>query len=498
MTRAALACEHIRKEYPGTVALDNVSVHFEAGKINALIGKNGAGKSTLVKILAGAVRQTSGRILVNGKPVQIDSPRDAFDKGIVTVYQEMSLVPHLSVAENILLGRLPKKPNSGGLFIDWKEVYRRADELLDMMQVNLNVRLAVSELGVAQQQIVEIAKAMSFQPSALILDEPTSALAHHETRLLFDLIRALAQKGVAIIYITHRLQELEQITDRVTVLRDGHHIGSVPIQGTTPGSIVHMMFGETIPRERPADLEAESTPVLRVRNLSRSRAFSDINLTLYRGEILGIAGMLGSGRTELLKALFGADPFDSGEMQIGDVICRQSDPIKMKKLHLAFTPENRKEEGLIQILSTRINICLAGYHHIAPFGITSKKREREIARQRVKQLDISVPDTDMPVSSLSGGNQQKVVIGNWLNTRPRILLFDEPTRGIDVQAKQQIFNIMWDLSREGISQIFVSSELEELVQVCHRILIMKKGRIVEQVDPAGLSADELFVRCMEE
>jgi len=488
----------IRKEYPGTVALDNVSVSFDGGKVHALIGKNGAGKSTLVKIFAGAVQPTSGTLLVDGQEVVLRSPRDAFAKGIATVYQELSLVPSLSVAENILLGRLPMRDGWGGCVVDWPQVFARAQAVLDGMQTSLDVRTTVAGLGVAQQQIVEIAKAMSFKPAVLMLDEPTSALAQHETQNLFRLLRNLAEKGVAIIYITHRLQELPQIADTVTVVRDGKHVGSIPIADATPHTIARMMFGEVIRKERPTDLQAGTEPVLEVRGLGRRGKLHGVSFTLYSGEILGIAGLLGSGRTELLQAVFGAEPFDEGEIVLAGQPVRGATPARMKDRGVAFTPENRKEQALVQCLSTRANMCLASLDRISSFGFTTRARERAVVNRLIEQLAVRVHDAEQAVSALSGGNQQKVVVGKWLNTNPRVILFDEPTRGIDVQAKQQIFQIMWDLSRQGISSIFVSSELEELLEVCHRIIILKKGTLAGEVRPGSVSVDQLFVQCMEQ
>ncbi|MBN2457112.1 MAG: sugar ABC transporter ATP-binding protein [Sedimentisphaerales bacterium] len=496
MNSCKLEAIGLRKEYPGTVALDDVSVKFEGGKVHALIGKNGAGKSTVVKILAGAVQPTTGRIIVDGREVKLSCPKDAFDKGIATVYQELSLVPQMTVAENILLGRLPRREGLRPV-IDWPKVFSWAEAVLKSLHVELDVTVKAGELGMAQQQIVEIAKAMSFNPSALLLDEPTSALARHETESLFRLIRKLAEKNVAIIYITHRLGELTKIADVVTVLRDGHHIGTISVAKATPEEIVHMMFGEVIPKERPAELKAGTRTVMEVKNLGKKGKFKDINFKLYNGEVLGIAGMLGSGRSELLRAIFGAEPFDAGEIKLAGIAVKHATPAIMKRLGIAFTPENRKEEGLVQLLSARANMVLASLGKIATSGFTTIKRERSVAKELIKRLDIQVFDIEQQVSSLSGGNQQKVVIGNWLNTNPRAILFDEPTRGIDVQAKQQIFQIMWNLSRRGVSSIFVSSELEELLEVCHRILVMKKGRIVDEVWPHTLSVEELFVLCME-
>ncbi len=488
-----LEARGIRKEYPGTVALKDASVRFEGGKVHALIGRNGAGKSTLVRILAGSTQPTAGQVLLDGEPVELRSPGDAFQRGIATVYQELSLVPGLSVAENILLGRMPR---SRGPFIDWTAAADQARAVLATMDVEMDVDEPVGRLGFAQQQTVEIAKAMSFRPSVLMLDEPTSGLARHETRSLFRLVRQLAEQGVAILYISHRLQELWEIADRVTVLRDGDHVATVEMAETTAEEIVHYMFGETVQKERPADLLAGREPVLEVRGLSRGEEFQDVDLTLHRGEILGIAGMLGSGRTELLKAIFGALSFDRGEIRLSETTCRRVSPPDMKDLGLGFAPEDRKQEGLVQTQSIRSNLCLASLDRISNRGFLSRRRERRLIREQVDRLHIKAPDVEEAVSSLSGGNQQKVVVGKWLGTSLQVLLLDEPTRGIDLQAKQQIFQLMWDLSRQGIAILFVSSELEELVEVCHRILVMKQGRIRQEIRPENTTADQLFVQCM--
>jgi ribose transport system ATP-binding protein len=486
----------IRKQFPATLALDDVSVDFEGGKVHALLGKNGAGKSTLVKILCGASEPTSGQILLNGKELRLGSAQDAYRCGIATVHQEMSLIPELSIAENILLGRLPRK--AGGLAIDWKATSRRAAEVLEGMRVQLDVRQKVSQLGVAQQQVIEIAKAMSLNPAVLMLDEPTSALAHHETESLFALIRQLAAKGVVIIHITHRLQELSRIADTVTVLRDGRLIGSEPMSRCTNKSIVQMMFGEIEHKRRPMDVQPTLEPMLQVRNLTRGGKFHDVNLTVRRGEVLGIAGMLGSGRTELLRAIFGADRFDSGEIIVAGEPVKNPTPQRMRQMGLAFTPEQRKEQALAITLSTRANACMASLDRHSSAGFITRRRERNVVSAMVKKLAIKLSDMEQPIASLSGGNQQKIVVGKWLETQPKIMLFDEPTRGIDVQAKQHLFGIMWDLARQGISSIFVSSELEELLEVCHRIVIMKKGTITGELDPAYLAVEDLFLRCMED
>jgi ribose transport system ATP-binding protein len=483
----------LRKEYPGTVALNDIALRFDGGKIHALLGKNGAGKSTLVKIFAGAVAPTSGTILVNDAPVRFDSPREALARGIAAVHQELSLVPEMTVAENILLGRLPGKRRG---LIDWKEVARRAEAVLQNLGVTLDVHAKARTLGVAQQQMVEIARAMSHSPAVLMLDEPTSALAHDETERLFTLLRTLAARGVVILYITHRLEEISRIADTVTVLRNGRHVGTIGAAEATPAIIVQMIFGEVVQKTRPPGLLARQEPVLEVRNFTRTGAFTNVSFDLHAGEILGIAGLLGSGRTELLRALFGADPHDSGTVLLGGIPVRPSSPAQMCQHGMALAPENRKEEGLVQILSTRANLCLASLQRIARHGFTTAGRERAVAAQSIHDVAISLPSVDAPVSALSGGNQQKVVVAKWLNTNPRVILLDEPTRGIDLQAKQQMFQLIWDLSARGIGSIVVSSELEELMDICHRIMIMKKGTLTGEISPQHSTLEQLFARCM--
>lgn len=496
MSECKLHVENLRKVYPGTVALKDFTAGFEGGKVHAVIGKNGSGKSTLIKIISGAVSPSAGTVSVDGNKVTFETPLDAFTKGIATVYQEMSLVKELSIAENIFLGRLPQ--TKGRLKkIDWKETHARAEMLLKDMGVNLPVTKKVRSLSVGQQQVIEIAKAMSFNPSVLMLDEPTSALAAHEVKNLFTLIKRLKAKGVAILYISHRLQELPEVADTVTVIRDGDSIGRLPIEEATSAKIVHMMFGETEQQERPADLMVAEQVILDVQNLTRHPVFHDVSFQIRKGEVLGIAGMLGAGRTELLRAVFGADPYDSGEIIFNGRTVPRPNPSLMKEYGMGLTPENRKEEGLVQLMSVGNNLCMAAWDRMGHGGHVRKSMEQPYIDRQVEKLHIKVSHTNRPVSSLSGGNQQKVVVGNWLNTNPQLMMFDEPSRGIDVQAKQQIFQIMWSLSREGISSLFVSTELEELLEVCHRILIMKHGRIVGETYPESTSLEQLYELCME-
>ena len=492
MSALKIRTEDITKDYPGTRALDTITLSFESGQVHAVIGKNGSGKSTLVKIFAGATKPTHGDFYLNDEKLNFNSTSDAYDKGIVTVYQEMSLVPGLSVAENIFLGRLPKKNGA----IDWKKTYQLASELLKKMKVDIDPREKLSRLSMWQWQVVEITKALSFNPKVILLDEPTSALAQHEVQNLFEAIRALKNQGVIVIYISHKLQELPQIADTVTVLRDGKLIGTVMMKEVDHKDIIGMMFGDIKIQSRPKDIKVRDEVIMEVKGLSRKGWFQDVNFELYRGEVLGIAGMLGSGRTELLRGIFGADPVDGGEVVIEGKTYKTANPIKMVKAGLGLTPENRKTEGLILIHSIRDNLCYASMNITANGWIENKRKRNEFAEKQVQELEIKIPTLDAPCSSLSGGNQQKVVVGNWLNTGPKIMLYDEPSRGIDVNAKQQIFEIMWTEARKGISSIFVSTELEELLEVCHRILIMRDGKIVDEVNPDKLNTSQLYELCM--
>jgi len=498
MAHARLQTRDLGKDYPGTVALDRVSVGFAAGQVHALIGKNGAGKSTLIKILSGATAPSRGEVLLDGRPLRFRSPRDAQRQGIATVYQELSLIPELSVAENILLGRLPRRRGALGWLVDWPATYERADAVLQEMQTRIDVRRRVGALSVAEQQIVEIAKAMSHRPAALMLDEPTSALARREVDRLFELIRRLAAQDVAIVYISHRLHELPAIADCVTALRDGRHAGTIPIAEATPATIVQTMFGEAVQTHRPTDLAPSSETVLAVRDLSLGERLDGVSLRVGRGEVLGIAGMLGSGRTELLEAIFGARRVDSGTIRVQGRPVDRPSPARMKRLGVGLAPEDRKRQGLVLLLSTRDNLCLASLHRIARRGWIWRKLQRRVAERNVLDLQIRVADIGQSVAALSGGNQQKVVVANWLNTEPRVLLFDEPSRGIDVQAKQQIFEIIWDLSRRGVASIIVSSELEELLELCTRIVVLRGGRIIAEASPEAITLAELMATCMGE
>jgi ribose transport system ATP-binding protein len=487
-----LRTENITKIYPGTVALDGVSASFDSGRVHAIIGKNGSGKSTLIKIFSGAIEQTSGNFFLDNSKLSFKDPIGAFKQGIATVYQELSLVQGMTVAENILIGRLPMK----GKFVDWKQTYRQAAAFLKGLDVDIPVDAYIYSLSMWQCQMLEIVKAMSYNPKVLLLDEPTSALASHEIALLFKMIRTLKKKDVIIIYISHKLHELWEIADTSTVLRDGKVIGTVDMDTVTRNQILHMMFGDLEIKSRPADLAVSSEVVLSVQGLSRKNKFEDVSFELKKGEVLGIAGMLGSGRTELLRAIFGADRADRGDIYFAGKKIAGPNPEKMRNAGLALTPEDRKREGLNLKANVKDNLCYASLDLIADGAFINKKKEGAFVARQIGDLQIKVPDAGDPVTSLSGGNQQKVVVGNWLNIDPKVIFFDEPSRGIDVNAKQQIFQIIWEQSRKGISSVMVSSELEELLEVCHRILIMREGRITGEVIPESTNIEELYSMCM--
>lgn len=488
----------VTKRYGPTVALSEFTHDFAPGRVHALMGKNGSGKSTLIKLLAGVTEPTSGTISVNGRDQTFTSPHDAFDAGIVTVHQELSLVPELSVGENIFLGRLPHVRRAGLRVVDWKGLHRRATELLSNMGLSIDSRQPVSALSVGQQQVVEIVKAMSFNPSILLLDEPTSALASKEVKQLFALIERLRVRGVTMIYITHRMSELFEIADTCTVIRDGHYIGAVEMRATSPSEIVGMMFGDAARTTRPPRQTIDrAKPLLEVRGLTRAGHFNDVSFDLYRGEILGIAGLLGSGRTELMRAIFGADRTDAGTVHFAGRSMTGATPSQMRAAGLGYTPENRKEVGLVQSLPTADNLCMASLCPIARGGLISRRREQPHIDRQIADLHIKCGDPELPVSSLSGGNQQKVVIGKWLNTAPSVMFFDEPSRGVDVQAKRQIFDIIWQKASDGLASIFVSTELEEVLEVADRILVMHHGNVVAEVDPTRTDLTQLYGLCME-
>jgi ribose transport system ATP-binding protein len=469
----------ISKRYPGVIALENVDFDVLPGEVHALVGENGAGKSTLMKILAGAELRDEGEILISGKPAPIHSPQDAMGLGINIIYQEFNLVPHLSAAENIYLGREPGAAIPG--FINFRKLYGDAQSVMDSLGVPVDVRSEVSRLSVAQQQMVEIAKATSRNSLIIAMDEPSATLTEHELQNLFELIKKLRSQGVGIIYISHRLEEIFGICDRVTVLRDGHHIGTMRIQDTNREEIIRMMVGRELKESIPKRPSPRGEPLLEVRGLTRKGVFEDITFTVHRGEVLGIGGLVGAGRTEVARAIFGADPVDAGEMTFNGKRFRPRSPGDAIDTGIGLVPEDRKSLGLILNMVVRENTTLAHLDALTMLGFVSRRKEREVSEGYTRDLRIRTPSIEQEVKNLSGGNQQKVVLAKWLFTQSQLLIFDEPTRGIDVGAKVEIYELMNDLVAKGAAILMISSELPELLGMSDRILVMHEGRLAGEL-----------------
>lgn len=480
MDDALVLMEGIDKHFPGVHALNNAKFNLKHGEVHAIVGENGAGKSTLMKILAGIYSKDQGRICFKGEEVEISNPHAAQQMGISMVHQELNLMNHLTAAQNIFIGREPVK----GIFLDDNKQNQDARELFEMMRLDLQPFIKVGDLTVAKQQMVEIAKALSYNSDVLIFDEPTAALTDVEITELFRIIRQLKENGVGIIYITHRLEELKQITDRITVLRDGNYVDTVNTQEAQISQIIKMMVGRVIYEsspEVPEDRDQEI--VLEVKNLSRDKALKDVSFHLRKGEILGFAGLVGAGRTDTARAIFGADSFDSGEVYIKGEKVNIKGPSDAVAHSIAYLSEDRKRYGLCLGLEVKTNIVLTIFEKLTAFlGWIKEKSVNRIASRIVDQLSIRTPSLDQKAKNLSGGNQQKLVIGKWLAKNADILIFDEPTRGIDVGAKQEIYTLLNDLTSQGKSIIMISSELPEILRMSHRVLVMCEGRVTGELD----------------
>ncbi len=479
----------IRKTFPGVIALDNVSFDLRRGEVHILLGENGAGKSTLMKILSGAYQKDSGQLLLDGQEIEIKNPKHAIELGIGIIYQELNLVPHLSAAENIFLGREPVR--LPGL-IDQKAMNQLARQLLTGLGVSIDPRRLVKELSIAEQQMVEIAKAISLDARILIMDEPTSALTEREITELFTRIRKLKADGVSIIYISHRMEELFEIGDRVTVLRDGAVVGTRNIADVTKPELIQMMVNRELTQQFPKIATPPGKEVLRVEGLNRTGVLTDINFSLYEGEVLGIAGLLGSGRTELARAIFGLDKPDAGSIHVKGKLQKITSPRQAINLGFGFLTEDRKTQGLVLPLSVQENICLPSVERFSRLGIVSGSQEAEAAAQYQKDLRIKTPSLGQRVINLSGGNQQKVVLSKWLCSRGDILIFDEPTRGIDVGSKAEIYQLMNQLAESGAAIIMISSDLPEVLGMSDRILVMHQGLINGEFSAAEATQEKIL------
>ena len=486
----ALQMRGITKTYPGVRALDSVDFDVRRGEVHALLGENGAGKSTLMKILAGAQPMDSGEILIDGAPVHITTPQKAMELGISIIYQEFNLVPYLNAAENIFLGREPKAAIPG--FVDFGTMYSEAQTVIDHLGVKLNVRTPVNRLSVAQQQMVEIGKATSRNATIIAMDEPSATLTEHELESLFELIRSLKAKGVSIVYISHRLEEIFQIADRVTILRDGQFVGTKDVADLDRDEMIHMMVGRELKEKIPKQAAEIGDPMLEVKGLNRKGALEDINLEVRKGEVLGIAGLVGAGRTELARAIFGADPIDSGEITLNGKTVHVRSPKDAIKLGIGLVTEDRKALGLILGMVVRENITLANLDAVTKLGFVNQREEKRAAQKYIEDLMIKTPSSEQQVQNLSGGNQQKVVLAKWLFTQSRVLIFDEPPRGIDVGSKVEIYQLMNRLAATGAAIIMISSELPEILGMSDRILVMHEGRIAGELSKEDATQEKIM------
>jgi len=481
---------HVHKRFPGVHALNDVSLDVRPGEVLALVGENGAGKSTLMKILAGAISPDEGTILVDGHPVSHFSPRRSQDLGIGIIYQELSLVDALSVAENIFLGDLPERRGVPGR-VDWPQLWRRSDDLLGRVGCHVRARTLVRRLSVAQKQMVEIARALARNVRVLILDEPTSSLTAQETATLFGIISLLRERGVGIIYISHRLEEIFAIADRVTVLRDGRLVGTLPVAEATTDGLVRMMVGRDLAHLFVRAQGAASAVCLEVRGLSRVGALKDVSFQLRAGEVVGLAGLVGSGRTELARCVFGADPFDAGEIVLNGRPAKLHSPRDAVRLGIGLVPEDRKLQALVLRMSVRENVTLPVLSRLGSAFFPSRARERSLVDGFVRSLTIRTPSIEQRVGALSGGNQQKVIIARWLATEPKVLILDEPTRGIDVGAKAEVHALIARLAEQGVAILMISSELPEILGMSHRILVMREGRLVADIPRADATEERI-------
>jgi ribose transport system ATP-binding protein len=480
----------ISKAFPGVRALDGVSLSVQAGEVHVLLGQNGAGKSTLIKVLCGAQHPDAGEILVDGRPVRIDSPADARRLGIAVIFQEFSLVPHLNIAQNIFLGREYRGRIAGT--IDRRRMHVEAARLLEILGVDLDTRTPVHTLGVAQQQAVEIAKALSQNARILVMDEPTAALSAPEIDRLFERIRTLRRDGVAIVYISHRLQEIFAIGDTVTVLRDGRHVASLVPSATSVDQLVRLMVGrEVTTAYRRRFCEQPGNVVLDVQEVSAANGVRGASLDVRAGEIVGLAGLVGAGRTELARAIFGADPLIGGRVQLDGASLRPG-PVGAVRAGMGLVPEDRKLQGLALIRPVHDNLLAAGMRVLFPSRWYGAARAARAVAAVIARLHIATPSPSRLVKFLSGGNQQKVVIGKWLNAKSRFFIFDEPTRGIDVGAKAEIYQVIDDLVAEGAAVLMISSELTEMAAVCDRVYVMRDKTIVGELRRAELSEENIL------
>jgi rhamnose transport system ATP-binding protein len=493
-TPPLLTATDVTKSYGGVQALKGASLELRAGEVHALVGENGAGKSTLIKILTGAVQPDGGEITVGGRPVTHHSPQAAKALGIAAIYQQPALFPELTVAENIAVG-----VERGGLWgrIDWQARRRRAAELLARVGARIDPGAEAGELSMPEQQLVEIARALGADAKILILDEPTASLSEEDTQNLFGVIRRLRERGVGMVYISHRLEELPVIADRVTVLRDGRTIDTRPMAEVTRERLIQMMVGRELSAVFPKRAVPLGDTVLELRGVGCAAAgIADVSLSVRAGEIVGLAGLVGAGRTELARTIFGLTPTDAGEIRLRGKLVRISNPSEAIRHGIAYVPEDRRRHGVVLEMPVGANITLAALDTLSRFGAVDVRREKEIAADYTRRLGVKTPSIFTPVSALSGGNQQKVALSRWLVTRPSVLILDEPTQGIDVGAKSEIHALMVELAAQGVAILMISSELPEILGMSDRVAVMYGGTIVDVLERAEATQERVLARAL--
>lgn len=489
-SQTILKMVNITKRFPGVLALDKVSFELLKGEVHVLLGENGAGKSTLIKIISGAYKKDEGEIFIDGHKTEILGPNHAQKLGISTVYQEFNLVPYLSVAENIFLGRNPMK---GSIFpvIDKKSMHSQAHELLNYLGIDINPKTQIWKLGVAEKQMVEIAKIFSMKSKICIFDEPTATLTSEEKGRLFTLIKKFKSEGIGIIFISHRLEEVFEIGDRITVMRNGQYITTKNKKDISKQELIELMIGKKIKEEVREKREISGEEMLRVENLCGVK-FRDINLVVRKGEVVGLAGLVGAGRTEVLRAIFGADRCSKGKVYLNGNPLNVRTPQEAVCQKIALLPEDRKKHGLIMCLSVGENIIISSYDFVSKFGVLNKGKILKIIKTYIQKLSIKTPSVKQLVMNLSGGNQQKVIIARWLSANSDLILLDEPTRGIDVGAKQEVHQLIFNMAANGKTILVASSEIPELLKICDRIYVMHEGCISAEFINENLSSDQIL------
>ena len=493
-----LRMQNIRKVFSGVVALDNVNFELQRAEVHSLVGENGAGKSTLIKVMTGAYLRDGGEIFLEGKPVNFRSPEDAQRAGVVAVYQEVNLLMFRTVAENIFLNREPRR---FGL-VDWGKMNQAAGEILQRLGLNINPKATLGSLNIAMRQMVAIARGVSLGAKVLVLDEPTSSLTEKEVHILYDVIRRLKAEGVGIVYISHRFDELYAVCDRVTILRDGKYVGTRDLAGLERIDLVCLMLGKqredlekkgaTAFGEHHTGETDNAPPLLETEDLTRGRRMQNVSLNVKRGEILGMAGLLGSGRTDVARAIFGADRTEKGRIVLDGKEVNPRNPNDAIKAGIAFLSEDRKAEGIIPDLSVRENLTLAALPTLTTAGVVSSAKQNEIVERFMRRLGIKAANADQKIRELSGGNQQKVLLARWLCRNPKFLLLDEPTRGIDIGAKGEIQALVNELAKEGLGVLMISSELEELVEGSDRVVVMRDGKLSAELRGEKISQDSII------